>query len=362
MSRKIWGIFLVSLLLFGSFALAFQTEYKKGYALYKQKKYKEAIGEFKKSVDLYPEWWWLPYMIGKCYRKMGNYNQAFTYLKRAQGLAKKDREKFATIYEQADIYFSQKNYKKVISVIRPAGSLRLPQREKGEYYKLVGLSYMRLKDYKRAAANLSRAMQFLPNDFDVASHLGSAYVKLNQPDKTISAMLRAVKLRPRDKEVLYVLARAYLTKKDYRNALKYALQGVKYYPADLRFRGLAGDAYLGMKDYNNTIKMYKVVLNKQPDNGLAYFRIGEAYKMLGDYGNATENLLMAARYMPNEAQIFSSLGFIYEKSKRYDDAIQAYTQAYKIKADPKFKQAIDRVKKRIEQEKQSGGTEGSAQP
>jgi tetratricopeptide (TPR) repeat protein len=351
MSRKIIGFSLVLLFLFASITLAFQFDYKKGYELYKQKRYKEAIAEFENSADFYPEWWWLPYMIGKCHRKMGDNNQAFSYLKKAQELARKNNEKFAPIYEQAEIYFSQEDYRKAISVLSPVGNMSLDNKEKGEYYKLRGLSYMRLKDYGRAAASLSQAMRLLPDDFDAASHLGSTYLKLNDPDRAITAMLRAVELRPEDREALFTLSRAYLSKKDYKNALNYANQGIRYHPKDLRFRSLAGDASLGMKDYNNTIRMFKTVLERQPDNGLAYFRIGESYKMLEDYGNASENLLMASRYLLDEPQIFASLGFIYEKSKSYEDAIQAYDQAYKIKADPKYKEAIDRIKKRMEQEK-----------
>jgi len=337
------------LLLVLLFSLSSFADHKKGYELYTKGDYQGAIKEFRASLEIAPDFWYAQFMVGRCYKKLGNFNQAIAELKKAEAVTRDNSQKFTTGYEFADIYYLQKNYREAINSLNKVKGFATKPNEKGNLNKLMGMSYINMNDFKQAARVLEEAARNLPQDYDILSSLGKCYVKLDDTDGIIRALSQAVKLRSNDVESIVFLGRAYLKKGDFANAVKVGEQGEKVAPRDTKIRFILGNAYLGLKDYQGAIRSFKAVLASEPTNGNAMKLLGESHKMIEDFGPAVDYLLQAASFLPDDPEIFDSLGFIYEKNKRYEDALKAYEQAYGINPSPQYKASIDRINKRLKE-------------
>ena len=342
-----YGSGILVILLALMFSLSSFADHKKGYQLFTQGDYQGAIKEFRASLEISPDFWYAQFMIGRCYKKMGSFNQAIAELKKAEAIARDNSQKFTTGYEFADIYYLQKNYREAINSLNRVKGFAAKANEKGALSKLLGMCYINLNNFEQAAKVLEEAARHLPQDYDVLSSLGKCYVKLDDTDAIIRALGKAVKLRPNDVESIVFLGRAYLTKGDFANAVKIGEQGERVAPRNTKIRFILGNAYLGEKNYEDAIRSFRAVLATEPRNGNAMKLLGESYKMVEDFGPAVDFLLQAASFLPDDPEIFDSLGFIYEKNKRYEDALKAYEQAYRLNPALQYKASIDRINERL---------------
>jgi tetratricopeptide (TPR) repeat protein len=85
--------------------------------------------------------------------------------------------------------------------------------------------------------------------------------------------------------------------------------------------------------WNNSFTLFSRTIEVTQNNHIVYNNLGVAYDKLGRYQNAIEAYKQAIRIKPDFAQANSNLGVTYGKLGRYQDEIESCKQAIRIKPD-----------------------------
>ena len=366
--------------------------YYKSHIDYVDEKYDKALEGFSEleNDDAFKKV--VPFYIAQIYYLKKDYNKAVEYaLPLTEEGSEKRQADMARIV--ADSYFAQKKYKGAIPFYEKTLQLSSkPRRE--DYYHLGFASYF-VKDYEKAADNLSR----VTSDNDLMSqnayyHLGDCYLKLGDKkrarvafeaaskydfDKEIQedALLNYIKLNyemsyspfneiinsfmkyielfpnsPKIDQAYDYLGRAFLTTKNYKEALG-SMEKIKHktptvYKAMQRvalFRGL--ELFTDI-DYYGAIDFFTYSLkygdyDKELKLKALYWR-GEAYYRTGDYEKAKTDY-MAFIHTPGSYSMdeFSTahynIAYVYFKQKNFQAAKEWFRKFIKLSND------IDRVMK-----------------
>lgn len=298
----------------------------------------------------------------------------------------------AADYKQAVAYYNQGQFDKVIQELK-SDLDRNPDWEFG--YRLLGLSYLGLKNNALAVSALTRAVQLKSTSFSAYFGLGQAYFNMQRYDNCITALNQAEPLASREKDP------------EKEKAKLYKLRGVAYYRMD-RFSNAADDltrvirvsqsdwadfsmlgvCYFKMDRIDEAIQALEKALSMKPGqsaaaealgkayfkkgvaalsakqypsaaqyllkakdydakNGYVYYNLAEAYLFQKKYPEAEKALGQAADLMGKNMEVFWRLGLVYEKQKKWPLALNAYQKAEQIRASKEITEAISRVKENM---------------
>ena len=289
-------------------------------------------------------------------------------------------------YKQAVMYYNQGRFDKTIQELKPD----LDQNPDWEFgHRLVGLSYLSLKNNALAVSSLTRAVQLKSTAFSTYLGLGQAYFNMQKYDNAVQVLNQgeafAGKEGDREKYKLYHLrGSAEYMSEHWQNALNdltaairispadwtdFSQLGISYYnlnkqddavqaltkalamkpghTATLEYLGKAyfkrGVAALSAKQYDQAVEYLRKARDYNARDGFVYYNLAEAYLFQKNYGEAERSLNQALELMPRSAEVFSRLGLIYEKQKKWDLSLNAYQKASELNPSPSLKEAIARV-------------------
>jgi len=287
-------------------------------------------------------------------------------------------------YKQAVQYYSQQRYDKAIQELKPELDLN-PEWEFG--HRLMGLSYLSLKNNALAIASLTRAVQLKSTAFPTYQGLGQAYFNMQKFDNCVQILNQGEQFAKtsEDKYKLYHLrGSAYYRLEKFNEAVNdltgairiqgsdwtdFSQLGIVFYSlnrqdeaiqalqralalkpghnATVEFLGKAhfkkGVTALSAKQYGQAIDLLRKARDYTPKDGYIYYNIAEAYLFQKNFGEAEKALNQALELMPRSAEVFQRIGLVYEKQKRWDLALNAYHKAYDLNPSDGLKEAIARV-------------------
>ena len=286
-------------------------------------------------------------------------------------------------YKQAVAYYGQGRYEKAIQEIKPDVD-KNPDWEVG--HRLLGLSYLGLKNYALAASSLSRAVQLKSPVYSTYYGLGLAYYNMQRYDDSISALNQGEpKAAEKEKGNLYKLrGSAHFRLNRYSNAAEdlaasirsgqaewsdYSMLGVCYLNQNRTEEAIQtlekalsmktgedsitsalGKAYfkrgvaaLSSKQYGPAVQALTKARDYDPKNGYVHYNLAEAYLFEKRYAEAEKALKQTLELMPKSLEGYARMGLVYEKQKKWDLALNAYKKANEISPSKAIKDAIDRV-------------------
>jgi tetratricopeptide (TPR) repeat protein len=90
---------------------------------------------------------------------------------------------------------------------------------------------------------------------------------------------------------------------------------------------------LWQENWSAALTYFQKEKEKNPQNADVWFRLGYCYDKLDRYQEAMEPYKQAIKIKPNFVVAYVSLGFAYSKLGRHQDAIEVYKQVIRIKPD-----------------------------
>ena len=291
-------------------------------------------------------------------------------------------------YKQAVAFYSQGRYDKAIQELKPDLDLN-PDWEFG--HRLLGLSYLGLKNNALAVSSLSRAVQLKSAAFATYYGLGQAYFNMQKYDSCVTSLNQAEPLAAREKEpekesakVHKLRGSAYYRLDRFTDAVgdltesiranqsdwsDFSMLGVSYFnlnrtdeaiqalekalalkPGQSSISDMLAKAYfkkgvaaLSAKQYPAAVQSLTKAKDSNPKNGYIYYNLAEAYLFQKQYPAAEKALIQAAELMPQSPDVYGRMGFVYEKQKMWDEALKAYKKAEAISPAKWIKEAIARV-------------------
>ena len=342
--RKLFLIFILTIILFGSLSLNLQAQnlreyYIGGMNAYKADRYQEAFKIWLEGLKIAEEikhFDWqaaFNHNIGSLFDRLGQYEKALSYYKQAAGFSKKIGDRIGegqtlgnigVVYKKTGRYdLAITYYKEALTIFRQIGE-RL-----GESIILrnIGLVQLNLGDYDQALSNFQKALVISK---DIGNrrwktknliNIGTVYKNLGQYNKALAYQRKALKITEQIGD---------------RNQEGNALGNI----------GLLYD-YLGRYDealyyYQRALEIARKFGDRR-DEGTALNNIGVVYDILGQYEQASdyyEQALLIQKEIGNrqgEGGTLLNIGVVRRHLHQSDLELSYYQKALEI-----FKQIGDR--------------------
>jgi len=260
-----------------------------------EKKYKEAIIEFKRVIELRPN-------SNDAYRRLGYVYQNGLY-----------------DYPEA-IKFFQKAL-----TIRPTDA---------KSYRGLGQSYASLRRYNESIRVIKKGLELSPDDVYLLVFLGDAYRLQGMFEQSMGVYKKASEYHPDDHVISYYLGGyVYYSKKDYNEAIrifeKSIHQGMQEFMVLIYIASIyqhKGETQKANVIFDSSVTACKKVLEKEPQNTWALSHLGISYASLGNRREAMEKGREAVAIEPSAAQIYN-LSMIYLILKKDDLALTTLERA-----------------------------------
>ncbi len=161
-----------------------------GYALEKQRKYREAVAEYQRASQLHPRLA-QPYIdLGRIHMKYNHYKDALSAYERATVVDANSAHAFDQLgmayYQTGDPQRARVVFEKAIEIDPTYGPA----------YGHLGLSYYVLRNYEDAIPMYKKALELGATELEYYYELGLAYVYLDRCDEARPWLLKAIEIDP----------------------------------------------------------------------------------------------------------------------------------------------------------------------
>jgi len=320
---------------------------------------REALPYIERTVTNSPTDVGMAFRLGQMYQEVGDNQNAIGAFARVVELnpdSAQAREALAGV--QASI----KDYKAAVQTLQPIADDEpsvLPIL--GGYQQQAGL----LND---AIATYTKALESEPRNATLKATRILAMIDAKQYDKAISFAADARRQHPDDRRFPWLQSRGLFRSGNSTQAIEILETTVKTYPRDSGLQleladyyndsGRGADAekllrqlidndpanadalnYLGYlfarngRNLDEAISLVNRALKAEPNNGAFLDSLGWAYFKRGDLNQAEKYLKDAATAMPDNSEVLDHLGDLHARQGRWQDAINAWSQALKGGSD-----------------------------
>ena len=248
-------------------------------------RYQEAFDEMRQTVELDPNN--LDVRV-----KLGNYylvgaQQSPAAVSEAERLAKQVLEKDPNHIEghilMGSVLFAQEKKPEALAELNRAVELN-PQRV--ESYLSLARFYVQTNDIAGAEAIYQRAISVSSGSAMAHYEYGKFLVGAQRLDQAEAEFQKAVQAEPQNREAQFILASFYLVNKQFDKA-EAAYQSLAELDKDKpEGRSVLGDFYSSVGRLDEAIAIYKEVLTNSPDYTPAHYRLAEIMLNRGDLAGA----------------------------------------------------------------------------
>lgn len=161
-----------------------------GWALYKNKMYKDAEDILKKAISINPDLPDIHFHLATVYYDMKQFQESIESFKRTAELDPNSSlalNNLAYLYSEMGI-----NLKEGLSLVERAISM---QPDNSAYLDTLGWIHFKLGNYKEAVVFLKKAAEIDPDSAETQYHLSQAYLKLGGTDESVKYLRKSMKLQ-----------------------------------------------------------------------------------------------------------------------------------------------------------------------
>lgn len=379
--------------------------YHQAYAFFFQGKYAEAVGEFKKVLELKPLYEDVRLALAKAQMKAGLFADAEAELKKALETNPKYLDVLKTL---GLLYLEQRRYSDSIQAfagtcekyphfadlrfemsraLYASGELTRAEQELRAAIEInsryanahmrLGMLNLRRGNVQEAILNLRNASEFDPEDslkialvahahflddnsLEALRHIEMAIGKAKdlpvlQHWKTLvlgkakpSSGFFAKKSSPDPAlaEIHQCLGVAYARAKKYNESVVELDEAVARDPKEVDSYVLLAAVYEERKDFKSALNALKQALQVSPDSGKAHFVLGALFQSMNQNREAAPELRKAVELDPENADAYYVLGLALEAQKQTEEAVKCWEKALTILPDfDEARQKLESVKK-----------------
>ncbi|MBU0673309.1 MAG: tetratricopeptide repeat protein [Proteobacteria bacterium] len=200
-------------------------------------------------------------------------------------------------------------------------------------YNNLGLKYLGLKEYDRAAESFKKAFS-IKDDYDHAyNNLGVVYRELKEYDEAEKMFLKALSVRPNYSEAAANLGEVYKETGQFPKAIEFYERAIALNPGYSTVLANLGNIYTLMHRYVEAAGNYEEFLRRSPGSADIFSNLGLAYKALKQYDKAIAVFERASQLVPGLAEPYNNLGAIYQEIGDNAKALPQFEKAAEIITD-----------------------------
>jgi len=298
----------------------------------------------------------LYYLLGTVYADSGNYDAAISNVQKALEMAPYVSEysaRLALIFDQKGMYAQAiEQYTKALNV-SPSASL----------YSGLGLLYLLMEDFEKSIQCYRNGLRLNANSSVLKQNILAAYhrwgfkfIKEERYVEALKVLDMALTYSPFSYILHYDRAIALSGAKQYEKSIaQYKLVlhlEPNFSPAKIGLTSALNN--LGVQKvqanaFNEAIKLYSEALEWDAECREArqnlesiYLRLGWEKSDTGNFREAMAEYQRALTLNPNSAEAYNYIGSVFYTQRQYDDAIEAFKTALKLK--PQFSDAALNLK------------------
>ena len=193
-----------------------------------------------------------------------------------------------------------------------------------------GFEYFRKREFGPAIGDLTKAIEYNPNDAGIYYSRGTAYSLTREFDLAIKDYTKAIELNPEFAEVYVHRGAAYVEKNKVDLALKDYSKAMELKPDDPATYVRRGIAYGGKREIDTAIKDFGKAIELNSELAEAYYTRGAAYIDKNEFDLAITDCTKAIELDPNDAKAYDYRGRAYDGKGNHNLAIEDFTQAIKL--------------------------------
>jgi len=211
-----------------------------------------------------------------------------------------------------------------------AGISHLTKEEQADKFYNQGKVYYGSKDYKKAIASYTKAIESMPNDIKYLRAKAKCYHDWEKYEKSTEVYFELLKISPDDLGAHLSIGDNFKHVEELRESLKYLDKAMKLKPDNAITYNCRGFSYSKLEEYEKAIIDYSRAIELKPDYVKAYVNRGNTYEKLEEYNEAILDYDKAIELNPKYATAYGSRGVSYQYLKEYEKAILDYDKAIEL--------------------------------
>src|SRR4030095_2978357 len=244
-----------------------KSHIEKAELAFKERRYQDAVEEFRKAIELDRESTDAYYGLGLAYLKTGERIKAIEAFREAIRL----RPEWAEAHNQLGLtYYEAGEYKTAASAFEEATRL------KPDFFDALvalGNTYQHSGLYARAVEVLEKAVLLRPENIDAKMALGRALILAARPEDAVTVLKDAVRLSPNSALVYSILGQAYRLTGKYEEALTALDQALRINADDPVAYNYLGLTYENLERQQEAIAAYRRAITLKADYAEAHYNL-----------------------------------------------------------------------------------------
>ena len=287
-----------------------------GNALYKQKRYEEALDAFRVAVAQRPNYAKVHVGLGSVLNKLERYKEAETHLHRAIELDPKAKHSHLRL---GNALYEQGRYAEAVDAYRVA----IEQRpDDATAHANLGMALNKLERYDQAETHLRRAIALDSKTKHGHRHLGNALYEQGRHAEAIDAYRVAIEQRPDDAVAHANLGAALNILGRNEEAETHLHRAIALDSKTKHGHRHLGNALYGQGRYAEAVDAYRVAIEQRPDDAAAHASLGATLNILGRNEEAETHLHRALALNPSHTEALYFLATLRAEQQRYDEMLE----------------------------------------
>ncbi|MDG5816440.1 tetratricopeptide repeat protein [Chitinispirillales bacterium ANBcel5] len=265
---------------------------------------------------------------GQIKSRMGQFDSAIEYYESALEL---DPELEEALQGSAQAYVQNEDYEVAIKAYErliessPSGYL---------YSTPLAILYFYEQEFDQAKSLLLKLLDYSPNNPDLKHYLGKIYLAKGMRDTAYSLQHEVLKVDSTHAGAIEQLSLHYLRRRKYEKATEMVEKYVKHYPSRIMARRLQGYIFIHQEEFAKAAEVIQIALEKDSTDFYLWFELGSALERSKRYDEASDAFRTALTIKPANPLASNYLGYMWaEQGINLDSARILIEDA--LKADPR---------------------------
>ena len=196
-----------------------------------------------------------------------------------------------------------------------------------------------LEQFDNAIKDFSKVIALAPKEINAYNSRAYTYWRMQNYQKSLEDYQKVVELEPKNLSAYQMLASTYDNMKNFEMSASTYTELIKIKPT-AQYYNNRGWALSNVGKFKEAMPDFDKAISLEPKDGIYYKNRGNAKNKLGQYSSALEDLQIAVeKKIDLHHKSLSNKGDSYLGLEKYNQALQNYEEALKIKPD--FQEAID---------------------
>jgi tetratricopeptide (TPR) repeat protein/serine/threonine protein kinase len=196
-----------------------------------------------------------------------------------------------------------------------------------------GIAHEKLRQYDKAVADCSKAIELKPDDPGAWVSRGFAHGKLHQHGKAVANYTKAIELKADFAVAWNNRGMAHWGLRHYDQALADLSKAIALDPGLVKAWSNRAMVHWGLRQYDQAIADLSKAIALRPDYAEAWSSRGNVYNQLGKYDQALADCSKAIELKPDYFEAWCNRGNVYQRLRQYRKAIADFSRAVEVKPD-----------------------------